>query len=305
MGSHVSKNYPLVSVAIITYNQKQYLIECIESCLAQDYPNFEIVVADDGSTDGTKEILMGYSVKFPGKFVLRFATENRGITLNSNLAHFSCSGKYVAWLGGDDLMLDGRLAKQVEYLEENPKCSIVYSDSEVFNSETGEVIDLSSNLSPKVVGGGVVDMINLGCFVGGCTAMVRRDATPCYGFDVRMPIASDWKYWIDTLRYGGTVDYLEGLYSRHRRHDNNVTNKDKGDFKIGNYQDHLMTCEIVLTENPKLKRYVLNAESRIFRAMRFYEGGRYYRDYLALSMSRRFNLKAFVAYIVSFFSVFL
>ena len=63
-------DYPLVSVAIITYNQKQFLQECIDSVLAQDYPNFEIVVADDGSTDGTHEMLKTYEQKFPGKFHL-------------------------------------------------------------------------------------------------------------------------------------------------------------------------------------------------------------------------------------------
>ena len=98
---------PLVSVAVITYNQKSYLRDCVESILAQDYPNIEIVVADDCSTDGTQDMLHEYKKNHPGMFVLKFVEKNQGITPNSNLAYFSCTGRYIAWIGGDDLMLPG------------------------------------------------------------------------------------------------------------------------------------------------------------------------------------------------------
>ncbi len=102
------ENLPLVSVAVITYNQKEFLRECIESILAQDYPNLEIVIADDASSDGTQDMLRDYDVQFPDKFVLKLAGRNQGITANSNEAHFACTGKYIAWMGGDDLMLPGK-----------------------------------------------------------------------------------------------------------------------------------------------------------------------------------------------------
>src|SRR5690606_18656769 len=135
---------PLVSIAIITYNQKEFLKECIESCLAQDYPNLEIVVADDGSTDGTHDLLNDYDMKHPDKFVLRLSKENQGITKNSNAAHFACTGKYVAWIGGDDLMLPGKISKQVEFMEMNPDCTICYHDMDVFDSDSNETIYIQS-----------------------------------------------------------------------------------------------------------------------------------------------------------------
>ena len=108
----MESNMPLVSVAIITYNQKEYLRECIESILEQDYDNIEIVVSDDCSTDGTQEMLKEYDRKYPNKFVLKLSDKNQGITQNSNLAHFACSGKYIAWMGGDDLMLPEKIKKK-------------------------------------------------------------------------------------------------------------------------------------------------------------------------------------------------
>lgn len=70
---NMENKYPLVSIAIITYNQKEYLRECIESCLSQDYPNIEIVIADDCSTDGTQAMLRDYERAYQNKFVLRLS----------------------------------------------------------------------------------------------------------------------------------------------------------------------------------------------------------------------------------------
>ena len=67
---------PLVSVAIITFNQKPFLKECIDSVLAQDYENVEIVVADDASTDGTHELLCDYKAKYPEKFVIKISKKS-------------------------------------------------------------------------------------------------------------------------------------------------------------------------------------------------------------------------------------
>jgi len=103
-----------VSIAIITYNQKENLRECIESCLEQGYPNFEIVVADDCSTDGTQDLLREYEAKYPGKFVLRLAEKNQGITPNSNVCLDACSGEFIAMVGGDDLLLPNKITRQVE-----------------------------------------------------------------------------------------------------------------------------------------------------------------------------------------------
>ena len=95
----------------MTYNQKNYLKECIDSILSQDYENIEIIIADDYSKDGTQDMLKEYNQKYPNKFILKLSERNQGITKNSNLAHFACNGKYIAWMGGDDLMLPSKIIK--------------------------------------------------------------------------------------------------------------------------------------------------------------------------------------------------
>lgn len=294
----MKQEMPLVSVAIITYNQKEYLRECIESCLAQDYKNVELVVADDCSTDGTQEMLRTYQQQYPQKIILKLAGKNQGITSNSNSAHFACSGKYIAWMGGDDLMLPGKLRKQVSFMEENVGCSICYTDSEVFDSETGHIITYSSRLSPKI-NGGIRDMIRYGCFVGACTAMVRRESAPRKGFDPRVPIASDWLYWVESLSGGGSVNYLNDVLSRHRRHDKNITLNKKGNFRIDLLQDHLVSDAIILSNYPMYYKEVSRIKAIHLRGMRWCNGGENYREYLLSSLNSKFNFKSLIAIILS------
>ncbi|WP_394180942.1 glycosyltransferase family 2 protein [Marinomonas posidonica] len=243
----MKQGVPLVSVAIISYNQKNYLRECIESCLAQDYSNFEIVIADDSSTDGTQNMLCEYKARYPNKFVLRLAEKNQGITLNSNEAHFACSGKYIAWMGGDDIMLPGKLTKQVEYMENNPDCAICYHNLDVFNSETGKTLYFFNDKFK--LSGDIKTAIRYGSFNGACSNLVRACKAPKHGFDKSLVVASDWLYWVETLASGGTINYLDEVLGRYRRHKNNITNKSdcitQGDI------DHLNSCNIIFFKYPE------------------------------------------------------
>lgn len=257
---------PLVSIAIITYNQRGFLRECIESCLEQDYAKTEIVVADDGSTDGTQDMLQEYAKKYPGRFVLRLSEKNYGITKNSNLAHFACSGKYIAWMGGDDLMLPGKISAQVEFMEKNDSCVICYHDLIVFDNKSGNKLYLfSEKNSPR--NGDIATLIKYGCFNGACATMIRRNAAPECGYDERLYVASDWLYWIECLANGGQINFINKILGKYRRHGKNVTNKD-GKLSQGNI-DHLNTCNIILAKYPVFASKVFYAYAINIRGGRF------------------------------------
>lgn len=273
---------PLVSIAIITYNQNEFLQECIDSCLKQNYKNIEIVIADDASTDGTQDMLRDYESKYPGKFILRLSSKNQGITENSNLAHSSCSGKYIAWMGGDDLMLPGKISEQVKFMEENEDCNICYHDLIVFDSKSGNKLHLFSEKN-KPREGGIATLIRHGCFNGACSTMIRRDAAPAGGFDSRLYVASDWLYWIECLGSGGKIKYIKKTLGKYRRHEKNVTNK-KNQLSQGNI-DHLNTCSIILSKFPKFTNQALKAYAMNIR------GSRFQISYIkALTFSAKVNL---------------
>ena len=257
-------NLPLVSIAIITYNQKDYLDECIQSCLKQTYSNYQIIVADDCSSDGTQKMLKEYLKLYPDIFILKLAEKNLGITHNSNAAHFACNGKYVAWMGGDDLMFPDKIDKQVQYMESKPDCTICYHNLDVFDSDTNKTINLFNDKNK--INGDIRDSIRLGTFNGACSNLVRREKAPKEGFNTTLPVASDWLYWIDTLANGGTIDYIDEVLGRYRRHSNNITNKSQSITQ--NEVDHLNTCQIVLSKYPKYYDEVMIRYSLILASLR-------------------------------------
>ena len=286
-------NTPLVSIAIITYNQKEFLRECIDSILAQDYKNIEIVVADDCSIDGTQSMLKEYNEIYPGKFVLKLAEKNLGITKNSNQAHFACTGKYVFWMGGDDLMLPNKIKKQVTYMENNPSCTVCYHNLEVFESLTNHTIHLMNN-SKNNFSGDFNKVVSKGVFNGACSTVVRMSKTPVNGFDERIPIASDWLFWMQSLLNGGEINYIDEILGRYRKHGNNITNN----LKHFNGQiDHLNSCNILLVQAPQYNKEILKRYAEIIRSLRIYDKDNFLY-WILTSFKIRFNIKNIISLIL-------
>lgn len=293
------RDNPLVSIAIVTYNQRELLRECLESVLLQDYENLEIVIADDGSTDGTPQLMRDYEASGRAKFVLRANPINQGITLNQCLAQSACSGKYIAWMAGDDLMLPGKISKQVAFLEEHPDYAVCYHDLDVFNSDTGLTIRRYSEIDiPR--SGDIRTSIEYGCFNGAVSNMVRASCQPTPPFDPRIPIASDWLYWIECLWSGGKIGYIDEVLGRYRRHANNITSSSVREPSLKEIQDHLFTCDIVESRAPQFRREVAVRRAYIIGSLRWLDGGARYREYLRLSLSHKFTLKIFVGYLFTF-----
>lgn len=290
---------PLVSVAIITYNQKEFLKECIESVLAQDYPNFEIIVADDASTDGTKEMLEEYTRKYQDKFILRLSENNLGITGNSNRAHFACNGKYIAWMGGDDLMLPGKLSAQVKFMEANKKCSICYHNLDVFESETGKVLK-RFNDRKNTHEGDIRKSLKYGTFNGACSTMVRSNCTPKNGYNPLIPVASDWLYWVETLESGGEIRYIDRVMGKYRRHQKNITQREKNSGLNQCTIDHLNTCNILISKYPKYISEIMHSYANNLIIARHSIP---YGKALLYSLKISFHIRAFIGvmiFIISF-----
>lgn len=115
---------PTVSVVIKAYNHAKYVAQAIESILIQSFPDFELVITDDGSTDATPEIIRSFTdsrIRFE-----RFE-HNRGIPQAMNATVARACGEFVAILNSDDFALPGRLETQVAFLREHPQVAAVFS----------------------------------------------------------------------------------------------------------------------------------------------------------------------------------
>jgi len=120
---------PVVSVIVPIFNSARFLPEAVESVLRQTLSDWELLLADDGSTDDSLTIALGYASRHPAKVrVLTHAgNTNLGVSATRNLALRHSQGDYVAFLDSDDLWHHDKLERQVRGLESNPKVGMVYT----------------------------------------------------------------------------------------------------------------------------------------------------------------------------------
>ncbi len=225
---------PLVSVHVVTYNQEEYIEETLRSALEQEYDNLEVVVGDDASTDRTPEIIMELASEYPGRLIPILGKERLGITGNCNRVLKRCRGKYIAFLGGDDVFLPKKIALQAAWMEASERRVLCAHQVSLIN-EKGQ--PLGRVLPQRVPGwareGEGNKMVLRSCNIfPACSVMVRRSAIPAYGFDARLPIVSDWKLWIDVVSSNGCFGFIDGVYAKYRIHSQNITSTATKDIAI-------------------------------------------------------------------------
>lgn len=143
-------NKPMVSVCVQTYKHASFIKECLDGILMQktDF-SFEILLGEDGSTDGTREICMEYAEKYPDKIRLFLHHRENNIKINGNPTGrfnflynlYTAKGKYIALCEGDDYWTDPlKLQKQVDFLERNEKIGIVHTKYEIFHEVKNEFV---------------------------------------------------------------------------------------------------------------------------------------------------------------------
>jgi glycosyltransferase involved in cell wall biosynthesis len=118
----VDPDQPLVSVVIIFLNEERYLLQAIDSVRIQDYTNWELILVDDGSTDGSRAIAEAAQASAPERirYVQHPGGENKGMGKSRNLGMSFASGRYISFLDADDFFLPSKLSIQVKLLQSHP-----------------------------------------------------------------------------------------------------------------------------------------------------------------------------------------
>lgn len=128
-----------VTVWMTAYNHEKYIVAALESVLNQQTTfTYEIVLGEDCSTDGTRDIVLDYHAKYPGKFKLLLPEKNLGMLPMFKATYEMCTGKYLAFLDADDYWTDPlKLQKQVDFLEANPDYSFCFHKVQFLEQSTG------------------------------------------------------------------------------------------------------------------------------------------------------------------------
>ena len=205
---------PLVSVVTPTYNQAAFLRETIETVLSQDYPNIELIVIDDGSTDETPQILAEYTGRIQWE-----TQKNMGQTPTINKGWAQSKGEIVTWLNSDDTFLPGAVKKGVDYLMAHPDVGIVFGDT-LFTEADGTPVEQSKRLKGFDFEKFVLKCENL---IPQPSAFIRRSVLDNTGhLDPSYYYFMDWDFW---LRAGirNRIDYFPELLSTYRLHQESKT----------------------------------------------------------------------------------
>lgn len=130
------KKIPKVSVCVVTYNQEKYIRQCLQSIVDQETDfDFEVIVGDDCSTDGTPAIVQEFARRYPGKVRAILREKNVGPTQNYLDIHSQPRGEYVAHVDGDDYCLPGKLKALADHLDREPECAIVWHRMIILNEK--------------------------------------------------------------------------------------------------------------------------------------------------------------------------
>lgn len=135
---------PRVSAIIIVYNGDRYLAEAIDSVLSQTFPDWELIIADDGSVDRSGEIARDYAARHPEhiRAIAHPDGGNHGMSATRNLGIAEARAPLIGFLDCDDIWLSGKLAEQVDLLDRHPDAQMIYGRTLIWHSwQTGNAGD--------------------------------------------------------------------------------------------------------------------------------------------------------------------
>lgn len=190
---------PRVTVLMPVFNRERFVDEAIESVVAQEFADFELLIVDDGSTDRTPEMLRAWAER-DARVVVITSPVNQGIpgALNLGLAH--ARGAYVARLDSDDLLMPRRLAAQAAVLDEHPEVVLASCAYETMDGE-GNYLGTWRGDEPHEA---VVHLLNFYNIVGGGGQVMFRRAEVLAegGYALEFPSSEDYDLWVRLLRRG-------------------------------------------------------------------------------------------------------
>jgi glycosyltransferase involved in cell wall biosynthesis len=249
---------PKVSVVMAVYNAEPFIAEAANSVLEQDHSNLELLISDDGSTDGTLAIARELASRDSRVKVIHDEV-NQGKAAAANRALSASDGELIAWLDGDDIMLPGKLSAQVSVLQSRPDAVGCCHDAEVFESGTDRVLGRFSQIynGRPLQEGGVELWFDPTYRNLPSATMFRASARPPHGLDTRLRRANDWLFDIEVFRQGACAVIPEALV-RYRRHPEQMTSEEARSEWL---QESLEVMDIVEERYPELR-----AKARASRA---------------------------------------
>ncbi len=247
---------PLVSAVIATYNRRQYVQQAIESVLNQTYPHFELIVIDDGSTDGTGSLIQE---KY-GERIHYIYQENSGRSEARNHGMDVSKGKYIAFLDSDDMWKPEKLAHQIAFMEQHPEYELTHTFVDDVRGDIGET-DVAytawmTTLYRQAIKQGYTYLsMSRRCIMFWSTVIVRSMVAKSIGpLDASIDGYEDWDWYLHASLVT-QIGTLEEPLTWYRIHSENTTTEQFHKAQVTLAQKHLAQIDRVPAEiRKKAKR---------------------------------------------------
>ncbi|MFJ3484845.1 glycosyltransferase family 2 protein [Pseudomonas sp. NPDC090202] len=212
---------PLVSIIAPCYNAEKYLHVALASIFAQDYPNFEVIIVDDGSTDNSLAMLRALQDTYDFQL---YTQANQGVsaTLNHGLRY--AKGEYVCTPDLDDIMLPSSVRLRADYLNQHPEVGcvgalIIYMDSDGNDTKSQKLAAIQKLSFDEILSDAIV--------VGAPVSLYRMDALKAVDFYDPEIKVQDFQITLRIASKGYEVHVLPVSVTRYRRHPNNLSRRYK------------------------------------------------------------------------------
>ena len=252
----MSDIYPLCSFYLLSYNQSNFIENALQGAFSQDYPNLEIIISDDNSTDDTWEKIQKFIQTHPTKHKVITNRNQRNMGICSHINHVIslAHGEYIIASAGDDISLPQRTSNCIKEFLADPQATLVHSNFKTID-EHGEIIssEKENNIADKNLS--VTDLINHKYKVIGCAMAFRKSIFDCFGPMDPKCFYEDWIISCRMKLFGNIVkiDSPDVLY---RASSQSLTNhlgmtlsrEQKADFQKRMIKQKIFTLHCCLTD---------------------------------------------------------
>ena len=207
---------PLISVIMPVFNCVSFIEEAVDSILNQTLPDFEFIIIDDASTDGTIDLLKKFT---DSRIKFIFKGKNQGVSCAVNDGFRLAKGKYIARMDGDDISVKERFEKQVAILENNLKIFICASWIQFFGNANNVI-------KYKETHNEIITELLINCSISISSSMFRRKELSHYFFDENKKSGEDYDFWTKVAWLGEFYNIQEVLLL-YRVHDKQASIKHK------------------------------------------------------------------------------
>jgi alpha-1,6-rhamnosyltransferase len=212
---------PLVSIVAPCYNAEKFLEEAINSIFAQDYPNFEVIIVDDGSSDRSVEMLE--ALQRTHHFTL-LRQANQGVSAALNFGLQQARGKYVSTPDLDDIMLPHSVSVRVNYLEAHPEVGAVGGLIQYMDTAGNPIKDQTTTQLRRM---NFDDILANARVSGAPVTLYRMDLLRQANFYDPAIKVQDFQMTLRVARQGVEIHVLPVIITRYRRHPNNLSRRYK------------------------------------------------------------------------------